>query len=113
MSRIEEYRGFTRASVDALSEAYARDIRILSSRAPARMKAQVEKRLRENDELITEASTAWFVLNGFALTPNDVAASGDDETHAYPSVHSRLNTISEVFGVAFARAQTPKLRQPM
>jgi hypothetical protein len=98
MSRIEEYRGFTRASVDALSEAYARDIRILSSRAPARMKAQVEKRLRENDELITEASTAWFVLNGFGL-----AATGDDETQAYPSVRSRLNTISEVFGVAFAR----------
>jgi hypothetical protein len=103
MSRIEEYRGFTRASVDALSEAYARDIRILSSRAPARMKAQVEKRLRENDELITEASTAWFVLNGFGLRPNRVETASENEVRNCPSVHSRLTTIAEVFGVSIAR----------
>lgn len=56
---------FTRESVDAISAAHERDLKVLTSKVPESVKAKARKRLKENDELVTEASIAWFVLHGF------------------------------------------------
>jgi hypothetical protein len=63
-----EQQHFTRASLEAFSEAHERDLNILLSSAPDYVKAQVEKRLQENDDLITEASIAWLEIHGFKLS---------------------------------------------